>query len=321
MIQRFFRRLLFSRTSRLFIASLDSIVLPGFKGFSIYQISRFFARAINQGSVITRAAAISFKLFMAFFPMIILLLSLIPFIPIPDLENLMLSSFSELLPTDVYSFVEETLRDLTKKRSTLLSFSFLIVLYLASNSMNAILMGFSGSTNLTAKRNALKQRLLSIGLLIGLSSMLLVAILLITTSDAIFNYLHTTGLSFDIIQKIGVSIAKWLIILLLISSSIALLFSAGDTHSNRFQFISPGVILSTVLVILASQAMVWVFNNISNYNALYGSIGAIIAVQVWIYVNMIILLVGFELDTSIDKAKRVRDTVLRFGVEPNATEI
>lgn len=293
------------------IRSLDSIVLPGFKGFSIYQISRFFVRAIQQGSIITRASAISFKLFMAFFPMILLVLSIIPFIPIPELESQLLSTFAELLPTDVYSFVEETLRDLTKKRSTLLSFTFLTVLYLASNSMNAILLGFSDSTNITQKRNALKQRLISIALIISLSLMLFIAILLITTSDAVFAYLDAEGYSFDLAQRIGVVAAKWLVVILLIGASIALLFNAGDTHSASFQLVSPGVILSTLLLIIASQGMVWIFNNISNYNALYGSIGAIIAVQIWIYVNMIILLVGFELDTSIDKAQREKETVLR----------
>jgi membrane protein len=248
---------------------------------------------------------------MAFFPTILLLLSLIPFIPIPELEGQLLTTFAEMLPTDVYLFVEETLRDLTKKRSTLLSFTFLVVLYLASNSMNAILMGFSTSSNITKKRNALTQRLISIALIIVLSLMLFIAILLITTSGTVINYLASTGFTFDLMETIGVVIAKWLVVLLLISTSIAVLFNAGDTHSREFQLVSPGVILSTLLVVIASQSMVWVFNNISDYNALYGSIGAIIAVQVWIYVNMIILLVGFELDTSIDKAKRVEDTVLR----------
>jgi len=312
MIRKLFRKLLFSRPTRWFIVTIDSIVLPGCKGFSIYKILHFFLRAIRDGKIVMRASAISFKLFMAFFPMIIMLLTLIPFIPIADLQEQILRTFSELLPDEVYVFVEETLKDLVKKRGTLLSFSFLVVLWLASNSMNAILAGFGGSSNLITQRTLLKQRLLSIGLLIILSLMFFAAILLITLSGSAFAYFDELGWQLGALERIGVLVAKWLIILLLISGSIATLFNAGDTMEKRFQFISPGVLLSTLLVVLASQLLAWMFQNITDYNALYGSIGAIIAVQFWIYTNMIILLVGFELDTSIEKAQRDHAANLRL---------
>ena len=87
-------------------------------------------------------------------------LTLIPFIPINNLQEQILLTFSEILPNEVYSFIEGTLKDLVKKRGTLLSFSFLVVLWLASNSMNAVLAGFGGSSNISQRRNLLSQRLL-----------------------------------------------------------------------------------------------------------------------------------------------------------------
>ena len=288
------------------------IVLPGFQGFSLYAISRFFFRSLSEGQLITRASAISFKVFLAFFPAVIVLLTLIPYIPIPNIQDDLLKTFQEQMPDEVYTFIEGQLHDLVvRKHGTLLSVSFLVGLYAASNSIMAILLGFSGSSNLSARHSPLKQRLFSLALLLALTILMMVAIPVLTISSSVINLLDDQGFFTSHMQVYGLLIAKWGISTLLVLVSISLLYNAGDPHARRFKVFTPGAFLALLLILLISQALAFVFSNITDYNALYGSIGAILAVQLWIYVNMIALLIGFELNTSIARAQREESGNLR----------
>lgn len=316
MWKRLWRRILYARSNRTFIAWADRRVLPGFDGFSLYRISRFFFVALSKGDLITRASAIAFKLFLAFFPTIILLLTLIPYIPVADFQEKLMGSFQDMLPYEVYKFIEDLLKDLVvRKHSALLSVSFLVGIFLASNSMDAILNGFSGSYHVTKWHSPVKQRLISMGLIFGLTIMMAAAMALLTFSNAVISYIASTGYAFSIFQQLGLFVAKWGITLLLMLCSISLLYNAGDPEARRFRVFTPGAFLALILTLLLSQGLAFFFKNITNYNALYGSLGAILAVQLWLYFNMIVLLVGFELNASIARARRDRSDQLRLKVK------
>jgi membrane protein len=319
MFDRIWRSLLFSRPNRRVIYWSDKLVLPGFDGFSLYRISRFFFKALAEGRVDTRASAIAFKLFIAFFPAIIMLLTLIPFIPVQDFQEKLMGSFREMLPLEVYGFIEGLLHDLlVRKHSTLLSLSFVFGLYLASNSVDAILHGFSGSSNITGWHSPVKQRLLSLGLLIVLTVLMAVAMALLTLSNLIIELLPDLGIVVGYLEELGLVAAKWIITIFLMLASISLLYHAGDPKARRFRLITPGAILTLVLVVLLSQALAIFFGRITDYNALYGSLGAILAVQLWLYLNMMVLLIGFELNTSIARARVEHTATLRLPTGPEA---
>lgn len=317
MIERLFRKLLFSRLNRRLISWGNRIILPGFEGFSLYQISRFFFSALFKGQIVTRASAISFQLFLAFFPAVLVLLTLIPYIPIADFQSKLLLTFRGMLPGEVYTFIESTLHDLLiKKHGTLLSVSFLVGVYMASNSIDAILMGFSGSANHTTWHTPLKQRLLSIGLLLALTVLTMIAIPLLTFSGSLIYRLDDLGFFTSFFEVAALFAAKWVISIFVVVMFVSLLYNAGDPTARRFRLITPGAILAVVLILLVSQALAFMFSYITDYNALYGSIGAIIAVQLWLYFNMIVLLVGYELNTSIVRARVQRSEHLQVRTKP-----
>ncbi len=312
MIQRVRRKLLYSKSNRRIIRWSQRIVLPGFEGFSLYHISRFFFMALQQGQLVTRASAIAFKLFLAFFPAIIMLLTLIPFIPIADFQVKLMENFQAMMPREVYAFIEGLLHDLlVKKHSTLLSVSTITGIYFASNSMDAILDGFSSSFHVTRWHSAFKQRLLSLGLLLALTIMMVISMALLSLSNWAISLINDSGYVLSQLEHYGLLAAKWGITLLMMLTSISMLYNAGDPSARRFKFFTPGAILAVLLTMLVSQALVFFFERITDYNALYGSIGAIIAVQLWLYFNMIVLLIGFELNSSITKARLDRSESLR----------
>jgi len=317
MIARLKRKLLYSRQNRRLVGWAKRIILPGFEGFSLFEISRFFFNALFEGRLVTRASAIAFKVFLAFFPAVLVLLTMIPYIPIADFQTKLLSTFHDMLPGEVYVFIESTLHDLViRKHGALLSVSFLIGVYLASNSIDAILEGFSGSANHTTWHTPLKQRLLSLGLLVALTVLTMIAIPLLTFSGSLIYRLDDLGFFTSYFQVAALFAAKWIVSILVVIMFVSLLYNAGDPTARRFRLFTPGAILAVFLILVVSQALAFMFSYITDYNALYGSIGAILAVQLWLYFNMIVLLVGYELNTSIVKARIHRSEFLTLRKKP-----
>jgi membrane protein len=313
MLERIRRRILFSRAFRRLVRWGRRIVLPGFDGFSLYEIARLFFRALVQGDLVTRASAISFKLFVAFFPAVIVLLTIIPFVPVPSAQDSLLHSMQDLVPPEVFKFVQSTLQDLiVRPHGALLSFSFVGGVYLASNSVDAILNGFRGSSNLTSWHSPVKQRLLSVGLLFVLATLLIVALPVLTASGWFIRFLDERNLITSGLQVVALHAARWLISGSLLLLSISLLYYAGIPGRRRFRLFTPGALMTVVLVAVLSQLLAFFFRHFTDYNALYGSIGAILAVQLWLYSNMIVILIGFELNVSISRARHDRSQHLRL---------
>lgn len=316
-----FRRLLFSRTNRRLISWLEKVVLPGFSGFSIYHVSRFFFHALFQGNLINRAAAIAFRLFLSLFPALIVLLTLIPFIPVPDFQEKLLGTFRSMLPGEVYHFIEGLLHDLLIRRHTaLLSISFVGGLFLASNSINAILQGFRSSTFVTKWYRPWKQRLISLLLMFLLTVLCLTATAVLTVSSWGRSLLHSDHSALHLLESVGFGVLRWAVSVMLVLVAIALLYHAGTPGKRKFHLVTPGAILALLLVFLLSKALAFVFTNVTDYNALYGSIGVIIAVQLWLNFNMIVLLIGYELNASIAKARsehRSSLTHVEVGIPPS----
>jgi len=313
MAGKFARRLLYSRPNRWVIGWAQQIVLPGFSGFSLYHISRFFFHALFQGNLINRAAAIAFRLFVSLFPAIIVLLTLIPFIPIPDFQEKLLKAFHSMLPDEVYNFIEGLLHDLLIRRHvTLLSISFVGGLFLASNSVNAILQGFRSSTFVTDWYRPWKQRLISLLLMFLLTVLLITATAALTISSWGRSLLHSNDHQLHLLESVGFGVLRWAVSVMLVLTAIALLYHAGTPGKRKFHLVTPGGALALVLVLVLSKALAFVFTYVTDYNALYGSIGVILAVQVWLYFNMIVLLIGYELNTSIAKARSEHRSTLRL---------
>lgn len=305
-IEKIKLRILNSIAVRTTVVVSKKIVLPGFDGQSVYDVFRFFLEAIMHGSIPDRAAAISFKFLLAFFPAIIVLISLIPYIPVENLQETVMSNAKNLMPQDAYGLIESTLENLlSKKYSTLISVGFILVLYFASNTIQAILDGLNASYHLKQQQNPFFQRLISLGLLIALPITMALALLIMGLSGFVINYLKINDLLGSDLTYYGLEILKWLLSTLLILLSISTLYNVANVNKREWKFISAGASLSTIGVIVVSLGFAYYVNNFGNYNKLYGSLGALLVTLMWIYINFITILVGFELNTSISKAHRL----------------
>ncbi len=295
------------------IALSKKLVLPGFDGLPIYYVGVFFIQGVQKGLLTTKASSLAFKFFLALFPTIIFLVTLIPLIPINNFQLELLAILNDLLPTEAYNFAETTLiQIIIQPNQGLLSFGFLFAIYLATNGLDGLLSAFKDSYNTQFKRSALKQKMLSISLLFIITLLLIIAIAAIVTSEVVIYYFLDEG---DTISALFLVIGKWIIIALLCFFAISFMYYLGGNRKEKWRFISAGSSLATFLVLIVSLGFAFYVDNFANYNKIYGSIGTLIVVMLWIYFNSLVLLIGFELNASIQQAGSIRKVKQSFDSE------
>ncbi len=281
------------------------LVLPGFDGLPLYDVAKFFFKGILKGSITSRAASLSFKFYLALFPAILFFFTIIPYVPVPGFQESLLNLMSNVLPPTTYDVVHETVFDIiTRQRGGLLSIGFLMALYFATNGVNGIIEAFNETYHSRETRGAVKQRLIAVVLVFIICFVLIIATSLIIGSTALFNYLESVHIIMDSFAYYLIMLGKWVIVVAMFFFCISFLYYLGPAKKKRYRFISAGATLATILSIAASLGFNYYILNFSKYNTLYGSIGTLIIILLWINFNATILLVGFELNASIIEARK-----------------
>ena len=283
------------------------IVLPGFDGLPIYDVVEFFYEGAQKSSITTRASSLAFKFFLALFPLIIFVFTLIPYIPIENFHEQLMALIQSVLPQNAYELTESTLDDLiNNKHNQLLSFGFIFGIYLSTNGINAMLRAFNSSYHIEGETNWLKQRLIALLLLIIMMILVVLAIGLIIFSGTLIEYLIHKDIIHDDYSIYFITAGKFIVLIFLYFIGISSIYYFGNLRSKKFRFISAGSTLATLLSILLSYGFAFYVNNFSTYNKLYGSIGTLIVILLWIYFNAMVLLIGFELNASIRHAREIK---------------
>lgn len=281
------------------------IVLPGFDGLPLYDVATFFIQGIHKGLITTRAASLAFRFFLALFPFVLFLFTLIPYLPIKDFHEQLLMQLSGILPTEAFNLVRETIDDLVSRpREGLLSVGFILAMYFSTNGISAMITAFNQSYFTIEKRNFFKQRLVAIALILILTVLLFMAVSLIIFGKMLLTYLVSNDIITNTATLYIFQISKWLIIVTMFYLSISFLYFMGPSRKTKWRFRSAGSTLATILIIVVCLAFAYFVNHFGNYNKLYGSIGSLIVIMLWIYFNCIIILIGFELNASIHNAKQ-----------------
>lgn len=290
----------------ILLKTLKKAKIPGFEGLSLFTVAQFFFKGIQEGYITTRASAIAFNFFMALFPATIFIFSLIPYIPIDHFQENLLNYINTFLPENTFKSIEETINDLIlRKRSSLLSFGFLLTLYFSTNGINAIISAFNMSYHspLIGTRSWISQQITSIWLTLVLIIFLITGIGLTAFGGNIIDYLSSEFTSLDKVEILLIGTAKWIIIIGFIYFSVSLLYYSGPRNTEHWKFFSAGSSTATLFIILFSLGFGTYVNNFDSYNKLYGSIGTLMVIMFWLYLNCIALLIGYEMNAAFKGAK------------------
>ncbi len=284
-----------------FIRFFQSIKIPGLEGMNLFNLLEMYISGIIKGALTSRAGSIAFSFFIALFPFALFVLTLIPFVPIEGFQDDFMSFIFKVMPSkessDAVSYV---LNDIANnKYGELLSFGFILSIFLMTNGVNAILSGFEFTYHNIETRTVIRQYIVSLIISLVLAFLLLLTVGVIIFLEFFINSLSRQGIVGDVPFWIG--IIQGTILLLMVFVAISLLYYFGTREGKKTSFFSPGTIFTTLLFIINFKIFQIYIEKFAQYNQLYGSIGTILVIMLFIWLNSIILLLGFELNTSLLK--------------------
>lgn len=283
-------------------AWLQSTSLPGYQGVPIYNVLYFiYKETFLNPMLMTRANAIAFSFFMSLFPAFLVIFSLIPFLPFDKGEVLkqLHDGIVEVMPNKTGEDLFNTVKSFVKtKRTDFLSIGFVLAIYFSSNGLMALMKGFEKEHNIFLKRPLWEKRLKAIGMTFLLGILLFFSTFLIILGNQLFNWLFKL-LKLSGVATVFLGILRWLIVVAAIYVGIAMVYKFGVAMRRKMHFFSPGSLVATILSLLSSVGFSFYVDNFGNYNKLYGSFVAGIVLLLWLQLNAIILIIGFELNAAI----------------------
>ncbi|WP_299521241.1 YihY/virulence factor BrkB family protein [Winogradskyella sp.] len=292
----------------LIVRFFKQIRLPGFEGLSIYDLLELYVLGIVKGALTTRASAIAFSFFTAIFPFLLFVIILIPYIPIENFQTEFLEFLDSFLPPQTSEFFISNIYDNISggRGAGLLSSVFLLSMLLMANGVNAVFSGFENSYHEQLTRNVFQQYMYALGIALILAVLVLLTvaffgytqIYIITPLNDALHAEKATG-------ELWISVIKYLFFVVMVYLATATLYYFGTKEGRHTRFFSVGALLTTLLIILTSYVFGIYIDNFSQYNKLYGSIGALLILLLYLWLNSNILLLGYELNASLRRLKKI----------------
>lgn len=297
---------------------LKNIRLPGFEGLSVYDLIEMYIVGIVEGALSTRASSIAFSLFLALFPLLIFMVTLVPWII--DLFSLESTNFNDEFPLFLESFLPTATGDYfgeiflqiknQKPQGGLLSTTFLLSIFLMANGVNSIFSGFETSYHVNLTRNFFKQY--GYALMVGLVLSILIIVgfvAFIYFQVYVLAYLSqfaadTGGYVLEEGEIIGIQIGKVLFFMILSYFTTAILYYFGTREGKQARFFSSGALMTALLFLLTSYLFGVYVEKFARYNELYGALGGLLILMVYIWLNSNILLLGFELNATLNRLRK-----------------
>lgn len=281
-------------------------VLPGMEGLPLYDVTRFFFKQVNKMNLNERAAAISYHFIMAIPAACIFLFTLLPYLPVSKLISQELFRFvRDLTPnketrTLVLTFLDDFFN---KPKTGLLSIGFILAIFYSSNAVMGIIRTFDRSLPHSYKSNFIHKRLRAMRLTTLVIFLILGTTLISLGQGTLFRFImHSLNITDGRVKWLIRSL-RWIIIVFLFLYGIGIIYRFAPSVKKRWKILSPGAFFATFLTILVTYGFsVWV-QNFSNYNKVYGSIGTLLIIMLLVFLNSLILLIGFELNVSITLLK------------------
>lgn len=292
--------------ARIIVNKSKNTSLPGFRQIPLYDVVNFFIGQVKTVGMTERASAIAYNFFMAIPPAIIFLFTLIPFFPInQQFQEQMFGLIKDVIPGEkdnavLIGFLKDFINN---PRNGLLSLGFVLSMFFSSNAIMGIMRSFDKNYIGFRKRTGFQKRLVALKITLVLFVIVVACILLLIGRGAVLDLL---GIENATVIKIIVN-ARWLVIILLFFACISYIYRHAPAVDKKWRLINPGSILATFLMLLLTLLFSWWVGRFGNYNELYGSIGTVLILMILIFINSLILLIGFELNVSINSLKKIAD--------------
>lgn len=288
------------------VGFLKKIRFSFLEGYSLYDLIELYLVGIVKGAFSYRAGSIAFSFFMALFPFALFILNLIPYIPLDNFQLDFMQFIENSVPPNTFEAIESIIHDIMNNSyRSLLSSGFVLSIFLMTNGVFAIIGGFESSYHITISRNIIRQYLVALVLSVFLAVLLIFSV-------AFYVVLEVAMYKFDVDSTL-IQWSRSIFLLLVVLMTTSILYKFGAKETKRVSFISIGSVFTTILYILTSYLFSVYVLRFARYNELYGSIGTLLVVMFYLWINCMILLLGFELNLAISKLKSKKKVYLEHN--------
>lgn len=275
---------------------------PGFRGVPIYSVLHFLVQEARRNDINTRASAMTYHFFLAIFPSLIFLFTLTAYLPKElDFYKTLEQSLMSIMPSGAKEYIiTDIINGLRPQaKSGFLSIGFILAIWFGSDGMLALMRGFDKTYKSSfRKRNWLETQLTALLLTLGLGILLIFSILSIIFGEKILrwllDYIHMSAF-----LKISITSLRYFITLVLFYSVLGIVYRYGPAIKKPIKGISPGALFATIMSILTSILFALFVEKFNTYHKVYGAISALIITLIWMRLNTLILILGFELNAAI----------------------
>ncbi|MBS1682986.1 MAG: YihY/virulence factor BrkB family protein [Bacteroidetes bacterium] len=308
------KRILYFSTTRTARTWLKHIRFKNHDNLSLYTFLKIFFYNISEDEIMDRSYGVAYNFILAIFPAIIFLFTLIPYVSnyYPDISTASIMQFlQEMIPANMYSTVSSTVLDIvSNQRGGLLTFGFILALYLSTNGMAALMRAFNACYRTVERRNWFNMRLTALGLTIMLAVVILLAVALLIVGQIGLNYVTThleefSHLQLDAYTIYGLLILRFIVIFIVFLIAISSIYYFGPAVHYNWSFFSIGSLVSTLAILGLSYGFSYYISHFASYNKVYGSIGVLIALMAWVQLVTLILLFGYEINASLHYARKM----------------
>lgn len=308
------KRILQFPSARSLRAWAKSVRMRGGDHVSLYKFSKIFINNIEKDEIMDRANGVAFNFVLAIFPTVIFLFTLIPYLtryfPDIDKDNIMMF-LGEYMPPSMFEVVQSTVVDIiNKQRGGLLTLGFVFAAYLATNGMMALMRAFNACYQTVEKRSFIRMRLTATGLTILLAVGLISAVALLIVGEFMINQVtyqlsDLSHIRLDGYSLYGLLVLRFLVIFIVFFFAVSFIYYFGPAIHYNWKFFSIGSFLATLGCLAISYGFSFYITNFGSYNKVYGSIGVLIALMVWIQLLTIVLLFGYEINASLHYGQKL----------------
>lgn len=287
--------------------------IPGFDGFSLYEVTTAFVSQLRKTSLVERASGISFNIVMAIPPTLIFIFTLIPYLPISkEFLNQMFALIRDIVPGEKNnSVIINFLKDFVNRpRNELLSFGLLLAIFFSSNAMMGVLRSFDKNYAGFAKRKGFHKRRVALQLTMIVFFLIFLCILLLIAQASVLRWIGVESAFWrNLIHN-----SRWILIVLLTYYIVSFIYHHGPAIAKKWPLFTPGAVFATTFMIIATALFSYWVNHFSTYNTVYGSIGAIFILMSLIYTNSLAVLMGFELNVTLAQLRQKKESLLSNGL-------
>ena len=293
---------LVKKTVKRLLGWTKAIKLPFTGGLPLYWIGLFFFRNLKKEPISLRASSIAFNLFLSLFPALIFLFTLLPIIPIHDLNKEIYIFLKAIMPISAFTSIQDNLDEIMHMKSAkLLSIGIIVALYFASNGVYSLMQAFHKAD----KRSYLSQKLVSIYLTLMLGGVLIAGMTLFLGTKYLLELVTTSADKHTVLYSNSLIIGQWVMLFILLFGATALTYRFGDSRVEHTKEVLSGAVLTSILVVLTSIAYSYYVGKWANYSKLYGSLGTMIITMLWLYFNSMVIIVGHEYNRSLVHARMI----------------